>query len=140
MLFFKSTFTISSGSSSALCPVSVTYVWPFSVTIACVTHLRNAKSNTFFSFGIVIVIKDFSSFILQVTSPFEVFSSLSADFWVNLVFSSSKIYFSVLSFADIVKDIVPLYGLYPSGAVSSFMFNTVWVPAFDIVISFLTSM
>ena len=41
------------------------------------------------------------------------------------MFSLSKAYFSVLSFADIVKDIVPLYGLYPSGAVSSFMFNTV---------------
>ena len=34
LLFLKSTFTASSGSSSALCPVSVTTVFPFSVTIA----------------------------------------------------------------------------------------------------------
>ena len=44
LLFFKSTFTTSSGSSSALCPVSIILSSPFSVTIACVTHFLRLKS------------------------------------------------------------------------------------------------
>ena len=58
LLFLKSTFTTSSGSSSALCPVSVYTVFPFSITIACVTHLRSFKSNLFdcFPFNYPILI------------------------------------------------------------------------------------
>ena len=43
-LRFKSTFTIGSGSCSGVCPVCVTVSFPFSITIACVTHFLNAKS------------------------------------------------------------------------------------------------
>ena len=43
---FNSTLTTCSGSSSALCPVCVTVSFPFSITIACVTHFLNAKSNS----------------------------------------------------------------------------------------------
>ena len=44
LLFFRSTFTTSSGSSSAWCPVSVTSSLPFWTTIAFVTHFLRAKS------------------------------------------------------------------------------------------------
>ena len=41
---FNSTLTTGSGSCSGVCPVCVTVSFPFSTTIACVTHFLNAKS------------------------------------------------------------------------------------------------
>ena len=83
---FISTFTISSGSSSALCPVCVIVCFPSSITIAFVTHLRNAKSNSFGLFGTVTVITLFSTFIVTFTfvpsfnvTSFVVISSFSLN-------------------------------------------------------------
>ena len=47
MLCTISTFTTCSGSSYGPCPVCVTVCFPLSITIACVTHFLNAKSNSF---------------------------------------------------------------------------------------------
>ena len=41
------TFAIGSGSSYGVNPVSVTVVFPSTVTIVCVTHFNNARSNSF---------------------------------------------------------------------------------------------
>ena len=45
-MFFlsKSTFTTGSGFSNPVCPVSVSFLSPFSITIALLTHFNNDKS------------------------------------------------------------------------------------------------
>ena len=87
LLFFRSTFTTSSGSSSAWCPVSVTNVCPFSVTIVLVTHLRNAKSKyRTLTFSISSSSSPFHSFGVESRSSLWIpFLSVCSLIWAWLI-------------------------------------------------------
>ena len=107
---FNSTLTTCSGSSSALCPVCVTVSFPFSVTIAFVTHFLNAKSKYFtfifsmswssspsiHSFGVEsLSVTSFpsSSLSSEICAWFIIISSdLSGIFTLNEIFINTSAY------------------------------------------------